>query len=50
MTPIDEELDEKMIESEEEECEEEDEEEEEEKGAVEVSLPAGVSETGSCCI
>lgn len=45
MTPIDEEPDEKTMDSEEEECEEE--EEEEEEGAVESSLPAGVSKTES---
>lgn len=46
MTPIDEEPDEKTIDSKEEECEEE----EEEEYAVEFSLPAGVSKTGSYLI
>lgn len=48
MTPSDEEKDEKLtdLEEEEEECEDE-EEEEEEQGAVEITLPIGVSETES---
>lgn len=45
MTPVD--IDEKITDSDEEECEEE-EEEEKEEGAVEFSLPVGVSKTGSC--
>lgn len=44
MTPTDDGTDEKV--PEEEECE--DEENEEEEGAIEGTLPAGVSETGSC--